>query len=70
MQQVFFNAHIYTKQKINLWPYLSEKVICSKNDEIVTEIYLKTLETKKIHKSNTCNLVKNIKCTTRSNATI
>ena len=47
MHQVFFNARIYTKQKITLWPYLSEKVNCSKNDKIVTEIYLKALETKK-----------------------
>ena len=46
MHQVFFNARIYTKQKINLRPYLIEKVICSKNDKIVTEISLKTLETK------------------------
>ena len=31
---------------INRINYLSEKVLCSKNDKIVTEIYLKSLWTK------------------------
>ena len=41
-----------------------------KNDRIVTEIYLKSLGTKKRYQSNTCGLVKKIKKTISSNAII
>ena len=34
-------------QSLNRINYLSEKVFCSNNDKIVTEIYLKSLGTKK-----------------------
>ena len=34
---------------INRINYLSENILCLKNDKIVTEIYLKSLKTKKSH---------------------
>ena len=34
---------------INRINYLSENILCLKNDKIVTEIYLKSLRTKKRH---------------------
>ena len=54
---------------INRINYLSENVLCSKNDETGTEIYLKSLRAKKENiKSNTFGLVKKIKRTLSSNA--
>ena len=48
---------------INRINNLSENVLCSKNEKIETEIYLKSLGTKKRQKSNTCGLVKKIERT-------
>ena len=53
---------------INRIYYLSKNILCLKNDKIVTEMYLKSLRTKK-DKKVTCNgLVKRIKRTISSNA--
>ena len=42
---------LYYAQIINWVNYLPKNVLCSKNDKIVTEIYLKSLGTKKYKKA-------------------
>ena len=47
---------------INIINYLSESILCLKNDKILTEIYLKSLRRKKKDKkSNIYGVVKKIK---------
>ena len=53
---------------INRINYLLENILCLKNDKIGTEIYLKSLRTKKKIKSNTYGLAKKIKRAISSNA--
>ena len=53
---------------INRINYLSENILCLKNDKIVTKIYLKSLRRKKDKKSNMYGSVKKIKRTISSNA--
>ena len=53
---------------INRINYLSENILCLKNDKIVTKIYLKSLRRKKDKKSNVYGSVKKIKRTISFNA--
>ena len=53
---------------INRINYTSENILCFKNAKLVTEIYLKSLRTKKRWKSNPHGLVKKIKRIMSSNA--
>ena len=57
---IIYKKGINSASIINRINYLSEKVLRSKNDKVVIEIYLKSLGTKK-KLSNICSLVKKMK---------
>ena len=60
-----FSSNLQSRDELctsHKYNYLSENVLCSKNDKIVADIYLKSLETKKGKKTyNTYGLVKHKK---------